>query len=676
VKLPISWLKEHVEVTVEPRRLADDLTLVGLAVDAVEGRGEEAVLELDITTNRVDCMNVRGVAREAAVIYGLPLKPLAVEVVESGAPAAESLRVVIEAPELCPRFCARVLDVRTGPSPAWLRDRLESVGVRPISNVVDLTNYVMMELGHPSHAFDLAKIPERELHVRWARAGERLTTLDGVERSLKGQIGVVAGPTDALALAGIMGGAASEVSDETRVVALEAAYWDPLTIRRAARALGMHTEASHRFERGADPEEPVRATARIAHLLQRIGAGGVRAGLIDVHPAPRPARSAVLRPSRQRTVLGVDVPDARAAGILEGLGFAVDGVESEGRRIGIPTWRSDVNREADLIEEVGRHYGLDRIPATLPAATRGGHLREAQRGARAVREVLVGAGLDEVVRLSFVSAGLESRPAVPIANPLADVEGLLRSSLVDPGLLDALRRNQSHGRHDVRVFEIGRVFAPSGAAVEERTQLGLLVAGSARSRHWSEPARNVDFFDAKGLLELLAARMGWTLGFGQGALPPWLHSGKRATLLVGGEALGYVGALHPQAAARLELRGETVVAELHLDPLFERKPPAVRAQALPRHPAVTRDLSVLVDRSVEAQELLKWAREGAGSLLRGVDVSDRYDRAPVVPEGKVSLMLTLRYQETERTLTSEEVQASVQGAVRSLREHGAEIRGE
>jgi phenylalanyl-tRNA synthetase beta chain len=384
----------------------------------------------------------------------------------------------------------------------------------------------------------------------------------------------------------------------------------------------------------------------------------------------------VLRPSRQRTVLGVDVPEARAAGILEGLGFAVDGVESEGRRIGIPTWRSDVNREADLIEEVGRHYGLDRIPATLPAATRGGHLREAQRGARAVREVLVGAGLDEVVRLSFVSPGLESRSAVPIANPLADVEGLLRSSLVDPGLLDALRRNQSHGRHDVRVFEIGRVFAPSGAAVEERTQLGLLVAGSARPRHWSEPARSVDFFDAKGLLELLAARMGWTLGFGNGPLPPWLHSGKRAALLVGGEALGYVGALHPEAAARLELRGETVVAELHLDPLFERKPPAVRAQALPRHPAVTRDLSVLVDRSVEAQELVRWAREGAGPLLRGVDVSDRYDRAPVVPEGKVSLMLTLRYQETERTLTSEEVQASVQGAARSLKEHGAEIRGE
>ena len=673
--MPIAWLREHVEITVEPRRLADDLTLVGLAVDAVEGDGDQAILEFDITTNRVDCMNVRGVAREAAVIYGLQLKPLATELGETGPPAAQALRVAIEAPELCPRFCARILDVRIGPAPAWLRDRLESVGVRPISNVVDLTNYVMLELGHPSHAFDLAKIPQAELRVRWAHEGESVKTLDGVDRALTSRVGVVAGPTEALALAGIMGGASSEVSDETRAVALEAAYWDPLTIRRAARALGMHTEASHRFERGADPHEPVRATARIAHLLQRIGAGSVRPGLIDALPASRPERSAVLRASRQRTLLGVDVPDAKAVAILEGLGFAVGNAQNGERRIGIPSWRGDVNREADLIEEVGRHFGLEKIPATLPPATRGGQLREEQSGARRVREVLVGAGLDEVARLSFVSPGLEARPAVPIANPLADVEGLLRSSLVDPGLLDTLKRNASHGRHDLQIFEIGRVFAPAGSAVEESTQLGLLLAGAARPKHWSEPVRSLDFFDAKGMLELLGARMGWALAFGAGPVPAWLHSGKSAAVLLGGKALGYVGALHPEAAARLELRGEIVVAELRLDPFFAAKPSEVKTQPLPRHPAVSRDLSVLVDRSVAADQLVTWARQGAGALLRSIQVSDRYDRPPV-PEGKVSLMLTLRYQEPERTLTSDEVQASVEGAVRVLRERGAEIRGE
>ncbi len=675
MKVLVGWLKEHVDIAVEPRRLADDLTLVGLAVDAIVGDGDDAVLELDITTNRVDCMNVRGVAREAAVIYGLPLKPLATDTPEAGAPAAQALRVAIEAPELCPRFCGRVLDVRMGPSPSWLRDRLEAVGVRPISNVVDLTNYVMMEVGHPSHAFDLAKIPEGDLHVRWASDGEKLKTLDGVERTLATRIGVVAGPSEALALAGIMGGASSEVSEETRVVALEAAYWDPLTIRRAARALGMHTEASHRFERGADPEAPVVATARIAHLLRRIGAGSARPGLIDVHPAPRPSRSSLLRPSRQRSLLGVDVPESKAKEILEGLGFDVGAAESEGLRVCIPSWRGDVHREADLIEEVARHYGLAKIPATIPPARRGGRLRGAQVRARQVRDVLVGAGLDEVVRLSFVSAGLLARPAVVIANPLADVEGVLRTSLVDPGLLDTLKRNQSHGRHDLLVFEIGRVFAPAGTAVEERTQLGILLAGAARPRHWSEAPRNVDFFDLKGLLELLSGRLGWGLEAGKGPVPPWLHSGKSAALFGGGGVVGYVGALHPEAAARLALRGEAVVAELSLDALLEAKAPDVRARPLPRHPAVTRDLSVLVDGTVAAEDIVAWARMGAGPLLRSIHVRDRYEGAQV-PEGKVSLMLTLRYQELERTLTSEEVQASVEGVVRSLRERGAEIRGE
>ncbi|HET7295361.1 MAG TPA: phenylalanine--tRNA ligase subunit beta [Vicinamibacteria bacterium] len=675
MRLPISWLKEHVDVPVEPRKLADDLTLAGLAVDAVEGRGDEAVLDLDITTNRVDCMNVRGVAREAAVIYGTTLRPLATELSETGAPATEALRVVIEAPELCPRFCARILDVRMGPSPAWLRERLESVGVRPISNVVDLTNYVMMEMGHPSHAFDLAKIPSRELRVRWARPGESVRTLDGVERRLEAGMGVIAGPDGALSLAGIMGGASSEVSDDTRTVALEAAYWDPPAIRRTARALGMHTEASHRFERGADPEAASAATARIAHLLVRIGAGSVRPGLIDVRPAPPVERSAILRPARLRALLGVDVPEARAAAILAGLGFGVGQAESEGRRVAIPSWRGDVAREADLIEEVGRHHGLDKIPSSLPPARRRGGLRRAQLAARQVRDVLVGAGLDEVVRTSFVPAGLEARPAVTVANPLADVEGELRTSLVDPGLLDTLKRNLNHGHRDVRIFEVGRVFLPSGAGVEERTHLGVLLSGAGRPRTWSEETRDVDFFDAKGLVELLAARLGWPISLGKGPVPAWIHPGKSTCLLASGEGIGHAGAVHPEAAARLELRGEVFVAELRVDALLEAKPAEARARPLPRHPGVSRDLSLVLDGAIAAEELVAWAHQGAGALLRSVRVSGRYVGVQI-PEGKVGLLLTLHYQEPERTLTSDEVQASVEGAVRALRARGVEIRGE
>jgi phenylalanyl-tRNA synthetase beta chain len=328
MKVPYSWLREYVEVTVEPQRLAEDLTLAGLELAGLERVDGDVVFDLDITTNRVDCMNVYGVAREAAVLYGLPLKPLETAVTEAGTPAEGALSVVVEAPELCPRFAARVLDVRLGESPEWLKRRLEAVGVRPINNVVDLTNYVMMEMGQPSHAFDLAKIPQTELRIRWARSGEKLVTLDGVERTLTPRCGVVASPGPGLALAGVMGGASSEVTGTTRVVALEAAYWAPLAIRRSAKDAGVKTEASHRFERGADPEGPTLALDRIAHLLEKIGAGSARPGVIDRRPVARERRHVVLRPARLRAVLGVEVPKDKAGAILAGLGFVAQGGEA------------------------------------------------------------------------------------------------------------------------------------------------------------------------------------------------------------------------------------------------------------------------------------------------------------------------------------------------------------
>ncbi len=387
MKVPYGWLRDYVDVPVEPRKLGEALTLVGLALEGLEGEGDDAVLDLDVTTNRVDCMNLYGVAREVAVIYGLALKPLAVDFAEHGKPAGEVLDVVIEAPDLCPRFCARVLDVRIGSSPDWLRARLEAVGVRSISNLVDLTNYVMMEMGQPTHAFDLGKIPKGALHVRWARAGERVTTLDGVDRSLDARvpIGVVAGPEAPLALAGIMGGASSEVSDATRVVALEAAYWEPRAIRRGSRALGMHTEASHRFERGADPEGPPLALARLAHLLEQTGAGTSRPGLIERHPAPRPRSRIVLRSARLDAVLGTSVPAPRAQQILAGLGFSVGPWASGQAEVEAPTWRGDVSREVDLVEEIGRHHGLGHIEASLPPSADPQGLTDNQKRSRLVR---------------------------------------------------------------------------------------------------------------------------------------------------------------------------------------------------------------------------------------------------------------------------------------------------
>jgi phenylalanyl-tRNA synthetase beta chain len=676
MRLPLSWLAEFVEFP-DGHRLADELTMVGLAVEGMETRGDDVVLDVDVTTNRVDCMNVYGIAREVAAIYGKPLRPLEVRLSESGPSAADSLQIDVEAPDLCPRFCARILEVRIGPSPEWIRDRLEAVGVRPINNVVDLTNYVMMEMGHPSHAFDLERIPEGRLRVRWAREGERLTTLDGVERILTGRIGVVAGPDQPLALAGIMGGASSEVSDETRLVALEAAYWDPVAIRRAAKALGMHTEASHRFERGADPNGTAVATARIGHLLQKIGAGSVRPGLIDRHPAPRPRRQVFLHPARVSALLGTEVNDDGAREILTRLGFAANDRQATGIPFDVPSWRGDVSREVDLIEEIGRHHGLDKVPSTLPPATRREGLRPRQAQERALRELLVGAGLVEVINYAFVGRSEVGAGAVGLANPISDQQDTLRTSLV-PGLLSNLAANRRRGARDVRLFELGRVFASSnGGAPAESMRLGVLLTGGAGEAHWSGRSRAVDFFDLKGLLEAVGARLSATdLEFaGDGALPEFVHPGKAAAVRFGGRQAGYIGALHPEAAEERELRDEVLVGEVDMEPILAAQPAPARMRPLARFPAVTRELSVLWDRDTPAAELEAIARRAAGPLLRSVSLVDRYE-GEQVPAGKVSLSLQLVYQDPARTLTGSEVQESVDAVAGALRGRGAEIRAE
>ena len=678
MKVLLSWLKEFVDVPVEPARLAADLTLAGLAVDAVESHGSDTVLDLDITTNRVDCMNVYGVAREVSVLYRRPLRPLDLSFAETGPAAADAIEVSLEAPDLCPRFCARVLDVRLGPAPSWMRDRLEAVGVRSINNMVDLTNYVMMEMGHPSHAFDLGLIPGGRLHVRWAREGECLRTLDGVERRLTGRIGVVAGPKDPLALAGIMGGASSEVSEGTSTVALEAAYWEPLAIRRAAKGLGMHTEASHRFERGADPAGPPVSAARIGHLLQKIGGGSVRPGLIDQRPAMPPARSTRLRSTRVAVVLGTAVPDEDSRRILDGLGFALDGGGGEWS-VGIPTWRGDVAREIDVIEEIARHHGLDSIPSTIPSSGAVGGLTPVQAGERAVREVLVGAGLVEVIHYTFVSeaeAAAVPGSRVALENPLSEEQAVLRNSIVIPGLLSGLRTNLRQGRRDVALFEVGRIFTPAGDMPREESRLGLLLAGAARSAHWSEKRRLVDFFDAKGIVEAAFHSLGrGDVQWSQQGTPGFLHPGKAALVRERDAIVGYVGALHPDVAANFELKEETFVAEIALGELLARTPAAERFRPLDRFPAVSRDLSVLCSAGVAAADLLEAVRRAAGALLRSVAIVDRYDRPPV-PEGKVSLTVALLFQSSERTLAGEEVQEAVERVVREIRGFGAEIRGE
>lgn len=688
MKIPLSWLKEYVDVAVEPEKLGDDLTAAGLAIEGLERHAGETVLDFDVTTNRVDCMNVYGMAREVALVYGLPLKPLALDGPESGAQAERALKVEIEARDLCPRFCARVLDVRMGESPQWLKDRLALVGERPISNVVDLSNYVMLEMGQATHAFDLARIPESRLQVRWAREGEELVTLDGQKRVLQRSMGVVAAPSEALALAGVMGGQSSEVRDETQVVALEAACWEPLSIRRTARRLGMHTEASHRFERGSDFGAPPVATARFAHLLGRIGGGSVRPGLIDVVARKLERPALALRPARVEALLGAHVPAADIGRILAGLGFEVSGVSTGVLRVQVPGWRNDVSREIDLVEEVARHVGLPRFPSSVPPATAPGFLTHRQRRERLVRETLTACGFDEAVNYAFVAAGGEPPPdtqIVRLQNPLSEDQNVLRSALVQPGLLKNLQTNLRQGRRDVRLFEIGRVFAPApqpGGKPLERLRLGLLASGAWRT-HWSEGQRAADLYDLTGTLEALFARLGLEPprlpGSGEwpAEQPADVHPQRRSLVFANGipGCVGYVAQAGPALARRFELPAETLIAELELEPLLDARPAGVKVRPLPRFPAVDRDLSLLCGAEVSASAITQCIQKAAGPLLRSAGVADRYEDARKLGPGKFSLTVGLRYQHGERTLTNEEVQQSLAQVIAALQALGVEIRG-
>ncbi len=687
MKIPVSWVKDFVDLAVEPQQLADDLTSVGLACDGIENFGDEAVLDLDITTNRVDAMNMYGVAREAATFYGLPLKPLDLAFPESGAPSSESLRVAIEAADLCPRFSARVFDVRVGPSPVWLKQRLELAGQRSINNIVDLSNYVMLEMGQPTHAFDLSRLRGGLLKARMARAGEMVKTLDDVERALTATTGVVADAEGALAIAGIMGGASSEISGGTTTVALEAAYWNPLLIRRAAKALGMHTDASHRFERGADPAAGPVSIARFANLANMGAMGTARPVLIQAQGVEIKAKRLTLNLGSVDARLGTSVLAAEAMATLSRLGFEVTEPDpGAAAHLGtarawdvlVPTWRGDCTREVDLIEEVGRHHGLMKIARTVPPSRRAASLTRAQRTERQLKALLAGLGYREALHVNFVSSATcdpSQGPVVKIANPLSVDQDALRTSLVMPGLLEALERNQRHGARDIQFFETGRTFSPSPEGPTETPRLALLLSGTT-PRGWAAPPRPLDFFDLKRTLEeLLGQRPGASLVLDPTGAPPFLHPGRSAVIRVDGYARGYIGEIHPDTAKAFSLKDRPVVAEILLQlPTFGPVAGAAEFKVPSRFPEVVRDLSILAPASANATDVLALARGKAGANARQVTLIDRFEGAGV-PPGQVSLTLSLVFQDEARTLSSDEVERSMEAVRTSFSAAGYSVRG-
>lgn len=686
MRLVYHWLNDLVAVSETPEQLATDLGLRGFEVASVE-HGYQPVIDFEITANRPDCLNHLGLAREVSAIYGRPLKTVADRGVPAGRPDAERPRsdaapspvsVTLEDAELCPRYCAQVFEVTIASSPDWLADRLTAAGVRPINNIVDVTNYVMLEMGQPMHAFDLDRLAGGALVIRRARAGETLRTLDSVDRTLAPDMLVIADAERPAAIGGVMGGAGSEVGASTTRIVLESACFQPATVRRTSKRLNLKTEASSRFERGADVEAPPAGIARAAALFAQLGAGRPVGGLIDRYPAPREPRQLHLRASRITRILGQEVPTDDVPRYLEALGFGVT-TASLGWSVTVPTYRVDVTREVDLIEEVGRHHGFDRLPVTFPvlAAPQPAPNARLERERR-IRSVMTAAGLSESMTFAFI----ERHAALPfcapgtepaaIANPLSEKFAVLRPSLL-PGLVDSCSHNRRRGRKDVRLFETGSRFTADG----ERRAAALAWSGTGSQTHWSAEARTVDFFDVKGVVELLCSTLGVAAPEFSPSDAAWLVRGRAATVSIRRVTLGVMGQLAPAVA---EARGfpaaeELYVAELDVDALeATASPDELRAASIPKYPSIVRDLSILVGESLPAAAVRGTIRSSAPSTLETIREFDRY-QGKGVPDGRVSLSLRLTFRSSDRTLTDDEVEAAMTAIVAAVQKiHGAERR--
>lgn len=663
------WLKELTETKLSPPELRERLTMVGLAIDAVEEHGDDAVLDVEVPSNRPDCLSHVGIAREVAVIENGHLRMPASEPIETKGRAEDLTSVEIKDPDLCPRYAARLVrGVKIGPSPDWLAKRLETIGQRPINNVADITNYVLHELGQPLHAFDFEKLGGHRIVVRRAAPGEKLKTLDGVERTLSGEILVIADAEKAVALAGIMGGEESEISTQTTDVLIESAYFNPQSVRITARQLGMDTEASRRFERGADCDGVLRAQQRCVELICAIAGGVATDDAIDIYPQPVRERVVSLRPERVKELAALTVDRNEIVRILTGLGFEAAG-ESEGRMsFKVPSWRIDVEQEEDLVEEVARHTGYDKIGSELPPANVSGEYQPSEMKQRSLRRALNAFGFDEAINFSFIQqeSRFELIPTLAghendqpqLANPIIEDAAWMRSTLL-PGLLDSVRHNFNHGLRDVKLFEIGRIFSLSkaGELPEETLALALVATGGAVEEDRAQAEREIDFFDLKGALEAAVDWMNLSPLKFNSASVRHLRAGQSATIRSGdGTSIGTIGRLAENLATSYKFRQPVYLLELDLQKLLSGPVKSIQYSPLPRYPSVMRDISLLVDRKVALDEIFAAVNNQQLADCRSVKLVGTFEGGNI-QSSKRSVTLRLEYRSDERTLRDEDVEA-------------------
>lgn len=643
----------------------------------------DTVLDLEITPNRPDCMSMIGIAREVAALLG---NELLIPEVPSGTPAdtTVTVKIKLEDPQGCPRYVAHLInDVKPGPSVGWIAARLLAAGIRPISNVVDATNYILLETGQPLHAFDAALVHDHSIIVRRARPKERLRTLDGVDRELTRADLLIADPKKPLALAGVMGGEGSEVSDATTSVILESAYFDPGSVARTSRRLGLRTEASARFERGMDPEILLFAAARCARFISSTAGVAPSLQVVDEYPVTIERKKVTLRPARTNKVLGFDLSSRSQSGHLRSVQLVVEERDGE-LDVEIPTFRPDIEREVDLIEEVARLAGLEHLPSTLPKGGSGG-LDVVQRAERTLRRALAGMGMSEAWTSSLAGSedldrlGLApehpARRMVALMNPMTEQEDRLRTTLL-PGLLRAVAHNVAHRVDDVALFELARIYEPvEGRELpDEPLILSGVCAGQRVAKGWGIDARPWNFFEAKGILESALSVFGVKVSLAPSEGLPF-HPTRAATVFLNDRAVGSIGEIHPEVCDRVDVPEGTVAFEVGMGPVFSAMAGRVKVGDLPRFPAALIDVAVVVDESVAASAIeQEIAATGAPELV-DTRLFDVY-RGAQIPEGKKSLAYALRLQVADRTLTDQDTSAVIARVVAALRKRfGAELRG-
>jgi phenylalanyl-tRNA synthetase beta chain len=699
MKVVYNWLKQFVDVTASPAALRARLSLAGMAVDSIEETAAGPVLDAEVTANRPDCLGHLGIAREVAAIYRQPLKPLHPKLKESAEKASDTTRVEIESPELCGRYTARVLrGMKVQPSPDWLRQGLEAIGEKSINNVVDVTNYVMFELGHPLHAYDFDKLNEKRIVVRRAKPGEKIRTLDGAERTLTKDMCVIADAARAIGIGGVMGGADTEITFSTRNILLECAWFDPIAVRRTSKALGLRSEASYRFERGADPEMAELASRRAAELIQQLAGGEILSGVVDIYPNREPETKIELSRKELLRVMGADVPDRDIEAILSALGFHPVRVDvnrgSEGSLAAIwecrqVSWRHDVTRGIDLIEEVARHYGYDKFPPRLPPAKQPAHRLPHAEAQDRLRERIVGLGYQEIVEIPIVDTQRNElfrpehlAPAV-ITNPLAEDASVMRSTGI-VSMVRAIEWNLNHGQRNLRLFEIGKTYELRDGEPIETPVLTIGATGLAREKTIYEAAGEYTFADLKGDLDnigVLAGSIAW-----QSSGPQWLTPARAAEISLSdrngtgagaGRPLGVVGQLARRIADQLKLRQDVFVAELRLEPLLtgiEAADAARRFKPLPRFPAVERDFSLVLADGVTFAQVEQTIRSLHIPELETIEAADLF-RGGQIPAGKFSLMIRVKFQSAEATFTDAQLSEFSAGIVTALQEKlGATLR--